>query len=262
MRLKSPVIAVIAIAACFSCSASAQDLRLGDMLQLGPDVELPPEILDTPLDSFVRQASDSSPIELSLTGSTLADQLAQIRPDESGADEAVSSGEESARGIRPKILRDADQPAEQLPLLEMLEDHTNPLFVAPGLGYPYGFTGPSGVLPSEFQTSSHFIPVEDRWRLGLEDSDRYGKGHPLMDGYLGVKGAWWDPYNQNVLKGDYPIIGQHTFLNITANNLTLFEGRQLPTPTTPFEATRNPGAAGFFGDPDQFLFINQTSLGD
>ena len=36
-----------------------------------------------------------------------------------------------------------------------------------------------------------------------------------MDDYPGVKGAWWDPYNQNVLKGDYPIIGQHTFLNLT-----------------------------------------------
>ncbi|MBI3328925.1 MAG: hypothetical protein HYZ81_19755 [Nitrospinae bacterium] len=25
-----------------------------------------------------------------------------------------------------------------------------------------------------------------------------------------VKGRWWDPYRQNVLKGDYPITGQHT----------------------------------------------------
>ncbi len=104
------------------------------------------------------------------------------------------------------------------------------------------------------------MPVFDRWRLGQQDSDRYGKGHPIMDDYPGIEGAWWDPYNQNVLKGDYPIIGQHTFLNITGISRTLFEARQLPTPTTPFEATRNPGAAEFFGDPDSFLFIQNTGL--
>ncbi len=81
-----------------------------------------------------------------------------------------------------------------------------------------------------------------------------------MDDYPGIKGAWWDPYNQNVLKGDYPIRGQHTFLNLTAISRTLFEARQLPTPTTPFEATRNPGAAEFFGDPDSFTFVQDTSL--
>jgi hypothetical protein len=256
MRLKSPVTVVLTIAACLCCyGATAQDLTLGDMLQLGPEVEMPPEILATPIDSMVLQASDSSPIEFSLSGGTLAERLGQIRPDDAESGDEAGGGE-----IRPKVLRDADEPAERLPIIAAGEDHTNPFVVAPGRGYPYGFTGPSGVLPTEFQTSSHFIPVEDRWRLGLEDSDRYGKGHPIMDGYLGVKGAWWDPYNQNVLKGDYPIIGQHTFLNLTAINFTLFEARQLPTPTTPFEATQNPGAAAFFGDPDQFLFVNLTSL--
>src|SRR5438128_6418123 len=29
---------------------------------------------------------------------------------------------------------------------------------------PPGYTGPSGVLPREAQESSHFVPVEDRWR--------------------------------------------------------------------------------------------------
>ncbi len=161
--------------------------------------------------------------------------------------------------IRPPVLRSVDEPAAQLPGIAEGEDHTNPLLRVPAQ-YPYGFTGPSGVQPTEVQTSSHFVPVEDRWRIGSPDWDRYGKGHPIMDDYPGVKGAWYDPYNENVLKGDFPIIGQHTFLRLTARSQTLIEGRQLPTPTTPFEATQNPGQGEFFGDPNQLLAVQQNSF--
>jgi hypothetical protein len=219
--------------------AIAQTPKLGDLIQLGPGVEIPEQVLETPVESNAQP------------GQSLA--VTYLFSDQIPADAGLFDE------IRPRVLRDADQPADRLPLIAPGEDHTHPLLRLPR-DTPYGFTGPSGVLPTEHQTSSHFVPVEDRWRLGMKDSDRYGKGHPIMDDYPGVKGAWWDPYNQNVLKGDYPIIGRHTYLNITGINLTLFESRQLPTPTTPFEATRNPGAAAFFGDPDSFTFINQTQL--
>jgi hypothetical protein len=167
--------------------------------------------------------------------------------------------DDESADIRPEVLRDAAEEALVLPPVAPVEDHTYPLIQVP-TKYPYGFTGPSGVQPTEVQTSSHFIPVEDRWRLGSYDWDRYGKGHPLMDDYPGVKGAWWDPYNENVLKGDYPIYGQHLFLRNTLRSQTLFEPRQLPTPTTPFEATRAPGQAEFYGDPDSVLTVQNTSL--
>ncbi len=250
MRFTSPAIAAITVALCLSdLSAYGQTSTLGDLLQLGPDVNIARQILDTPIDNRVIQASDRSSTDPPGSERTFAEMLVDIRP----ADEDLPSD------IRPKVLRGAGEPAERLPIIADGEDHTHPLIAAPR-GAPYGFTGPSGIKPTEFQTSNHFIPVEDRWRLGLPDSDRYGKGHPIMDDYPGIKGAWWDPYNQNVLKGDYPIIGQHTFLKLTGLNFTLFEARQLPTPTTPFEATRNPGATAFFGDPDQFLFVNQSAL--
>src|SRR5262249_39224164 len=102
---------------------------------------------------------------------------------------------------------------------------------------PLGFTGRSGVLPTEDQQSSHFVPVEDRWRSGFSQWDRYDRGHPFGDDYPYVEGQICDPYNQNVLKGDYPIIGQHTFLNVTGVAQTFQEYRQLPTATTPFEST-------------------------
>ncbi len=82
---------------------------------------------------------------------------------------------------------------------------------------PLGFTGPSSIVPREGQTSSHFVPIEDRWRIGLPEWDRYGLNHPPLDDYPYKLGRKHDPYHQNVLKGDYPIIGQHTFLNITAD---------------------------------------------
>jgi hypothetical protein len=159
----------------------------------------------------------------------------------------------------PKVLRDPSAEVEQLP---------NPLVTGPveptvyfePMDAPYGYSGPSGVLPTETQSTSRFDPVNDRWRIGFPDSDRYGKGHPFQDDYPGVEGTWWDPYNQNVLKGDYPVIGMDKFLRLTGRSLTLFEGRQVPTPTTPFEATRNPGSAEFFGDPDQYLFVQNSAL--
>ncbi len=125
---------------------------------------------------------------------------------------------------------------------------------------PLGFTGPSSVLPSEVQESDHFVPVEDRWRVGFPEWDRYGKGNPDVDDQPYETGHWWDPYNQNVLKGDYPVIGQHTFLNITATNEMLNEFREVPTGTTPFESTVGPNQQEFFGNPRQYLFANNLRL--
>lgn len=169
-------------------------------------------------------------------------------------------------------LFDQDPPTEQPEVLrpavprETGPDEFDPRYseappkVAPEFDPPLGFTGPSSVLPSETQQSEHFVPIEDRWRTGFPEWDRYGKGNPRMDDQPYEKGHWWDPYNQNVLKGDYPIIGQHTFFNITATENMLNEYRQVPTGTTPFESTVNPGQNEFFGRPDQYFFQNNLKL--
>ena len=44
-------------------------------------------------------------------------------------------------------------------------------------------------------------------------------------------GHWWDPYNQNKLKGDYPVIGKRTFFTFTGISDSLLEGRNLPVPS-------------------------------
>lgn len=161
--------------------------------------------------------------------------------------------------VFPEVLRGSQEDGLELPGTVGPIDWNTPFFQS-SRDRPYGYTGPSGITPSEQQTTSLFIPVEDRWRLGSPEDDRYGKGHPAQDDYLGIEGSLWDPYNQNVLKGDYPIFGQHTFLRTTVRNFTIFEGRQLPTPTTPFESTRNPSSAEFFGDPDSYFFYQNNSL--
>lgn len=121
---------------------------------------------------------------------------------------------------------------------------------------PLGFSGPSSVRPTERQTSGHFVPTPDRWRNGFTPWDRYDRGHPFNDDYPYVEGHWWDPYNLNVIKGDYPIYGQHTFLNVTASEVMINEFRKLPTATTPFESTARPNQEEFFGRPNQYFFTN------
>jgi hypothetical protein len=119
---------------------------------------------------------------------------------------------------------------------------------------PLGFAGPSGILPGEVQQDSHFVPVEDRWRLGFPVWDRYGRGHPLLEDYPFVAGRWWDTYTQHYLKGDYPILGQHTFLNLSGTSLSIFDGRQMPTDTPHLQAATNPAPEKFFARSDQFLY--------
>lgn len=128
---------------------------------------------------------------------------------------------------------------------------------------PNGFSGRSSVMNWEGAGNNHFVPEPDRWRSGFPLWDRYGPDHsvleprdPFEEDAPYVRGFRLNPYRQNVIKGDYPIIGQHTFLNITATSFSDFEFRQVPTPTTPFETTPDPGQEDFFGNPDQF-FYNQ-----
>ena len=124
---------------------------------------------------------------------------------------------------------------------------------------PTGYSGPSGITPAEPQTTPDFVPITDRWRIGTPTYDRYGRGHPFFEDYPSEPGNKLDPYNLNVLKGDYPIIGQNTFLEASFNSFTLFEGRRVPTQTGAFESTERPGEFPFFGHSNQFIFSQYTS---
>lgn len=159
----------------------------------------------------------------------------------------------------PKSIASPEMTTSSLPPPAPLLMPESPPYFRARFDAPLGYTGRSSVLPGETQSTDHFIPIEDRWRIGAPSWDRYGKGHPIVDDYPSMQGEWYDPYNQNVLKGDYPIIGQDTFLRLQFRQLNLFEYRQTPIPTTPFEATQNPGEIEFFGNPNQFFFTQYNS---
>ena len=165
-----------------------------------------------------------------------------------------SAPPENKESFRPRILAPRRSDSDlQTPELEPAQPAS---VLVPEFAAPFGFSGPSGVLPREDQQGSHFVPIEDRWRLGMPAWDRYGKEHPPVDDYPGVLGRWWDPYNLNVLKGDYPLVGQDTFLTVTGISQLVQELREVPTGTTPFESTLNPFSEEFFGDPEQFFSTN------
>jgi hypothetical protein len=84
-----------------------------------------------------------------------------------------------------------------------------------------------------------FAPLPDRWSIPFPDSPRIVKGRSI------------DPYNQNTLKGDKPVIGNHTFLVLTGIVEAPAELRRLPVGSG--VSTANPGELEFFGDGQQYF---------
>lgn len=104
--------------------------------------------------------------------------------------------------------------------------------------------GPFRPLPSDEDV---FSPVRNRWILGYPSYRRYDqKGE-----YPYVTGHFYNPFDRNKLKGDYPIFGNQTFLNVTVTSDTFADGRRLPTPSNLGSA--RPDSQNFFGKSGQFF---------
>jgi hypothetical protein len=122
----------------------------------------------------------------------------------------------------------------------------SPLGFAAGAPHPL-LAGPVRANPYE----TDFLPIMDRWRIGLPSGYQQN-----------VTGDLLDPYNQNVLKGDYAIPGtQDMFLFLTGTSDTLYENRTIPTPSN--LSSENPGKFGFFGQfRSQFVQQNFILSGE
>ena len=114
---------------------------------------------------------------------------------------------------------------------------------------PTGHAG-KDTVPSEPQTEQDRREARDRWRIGFPEYDRYGDRAARGRDIPFKKGRWWDPYNSSVLKGDYPIRGNETFLVLSAVSTTSIEQRRAPTPSD--VSSDEPNSAEFFGQPEQF----------
>jgi hypothetical protein len=123
--------------------------------------------------------------------------------------------------------------------------------------YPGARSVPPEISPTEAPPeivppdSANFRTEADRWWIPMPEWRRYA-GQPDAP-Y--VKGHWYDPFNRNRFKGDYPIFGQQWFLNFTGESITSVEARRLNLPS---------GASGaggnnfpFFGRGEQ-SFSSQT----
>jgi hypothetical protein len=132
--------------------------------------------------------------------------------------------------------------------LDFQAEKKEPPAPSPGpINEPPGYAGKQSV-PSEPQTTPDRQNVRDRWRIGFPEYDRYGDKGARGRDIPFKKGRWYDPYHQSVLKGDYPIIGNKTFMVLSAVSNSPLELNRTPKPSDVSSA--RPGSAEFFGKPE------------
>ncbi|HRC85061.1 MAG TPA: hypothetical protein PK413_05590 [Thermoanaerobaculia bacterium] len=98
---------------------------------------------------------------------------------------------------------------------------------------------PEGYQEPAQLENGDFLEMPDRWRIAPPPYE------------INARPSRFDPYNQNVLKGDYPIAGQDLFLVVTATADTLVDAFTLPTPSG--ASADRPGSLSFFGRDGQLL---------
>ncbi len=105
---------------------------------------------------------------------------------------------------------------------------------------PFGEPAPRFSTPEQLNSSAAET-MTDRWRIVPPpyELDEHSRGK-------------YDPYNQNLYKGDYPFRGKDTFLVLTGISDTLAESRTLPTPSG--VSAVHPSSLSFFGNDDQNVF--------
>ncbi|HEX8115638.1 MAG TPA: carboxypeptidase-like regulatory domain-containing protein, partial [Pyrinomonadaceae bacterium] len=125
-------------------------------------------------------------------------------------------------------------------------------------GDPNGYAGSSSVK-TEAPTRPDRVPVRDRWRVGFPEYQRYGGVSSGRD-ILFRRGGAFNPYDQSILKGDYPIFGQHVFMILSGTSFTAVQQQRTPIPSNPSSA--RPGSAEAFGKPEVLAFnqVFQLSL--
>jgi hypothetical protein len=105
------------------------------------------------------------------------------------------------------------------------------------LGTP--LINPDQVAPPQASLPRESLPVPDRWRIMQALDFRF---------------PFFDPYHQNVLKGDLPVLpgllGPDWFFNLGLISDTTYEMRRLPIPVAP-QTSAQAGALNVFGTDGQ-----------
>lgn len=109
----------------------------------------------------------------------------------------------------------------------------------------YKEQNPDAIDPAPVDQVGEFVPLPDRWRI--------------MEA-LGFKFPWYDPYNQNIWKGDKPIHGEDWFLSLLGISDTIVEPRSTPFPTG-ITSSDDPGQNDIFSGGDQTIFAQTFLVG-
>ena len=109
----------------------------------------------------------------------------------------------------------------------------------------------------QFAYPSNTVPVPDRWRIGFAPWKRYTSGS-IESPYESPQTFLWYPYQQSLLKGDVPIIGQNIFLDLTAAAESVTEFKRVPTASG--VSTAAAGEYDFYGESEALSIQNNLAF--
>jgi Carboxypeptidase regulatory-like domain len=110
---------------------------------------------------------------------------------------------------------------------------------------------PPALRPAAPEIVQDYIPTPDRWRLEFPAWNRYPEN---IEGEIPFEpGPGLNPYKQNRLKGDYPIIGNEIFFVFTGVSEIPFEYRKVPT--VGGVSGERPNSEPFFGEGEQWATL-------
>ena len=137
-------------------------------------------------------------------------------------------------GVQAQSNAPVESATNQPSAIELRRAQTEPL------QYELPPIDPAQVMPPSALDARVSLSVPDRWRI-MES--------------LGVRDRWWDPYNQNTIKGDKPWQalkewGPDWFLALGAVSDTLVELRRLPTGAGA-QSSESPATYNVFGRDSQ-----------
>jgi len=112
-----------------------------------------------------------------------------------------------------------------------------------------------GDTETEAATGSDRREVRDRWRIAFPEYDRYGDKGARGRDIPFRRNSWYNPYDRNVLKGDFPVFGDDYFMILSGVSTTGVEIRRTPSGNN--VSSQDPNSNNFFGRPESFS-INET----
>src|SRR5262249_27991579 len=101
--------------------------------------------------------------------------------------------------------------------------------------------------PEAFPDANVMSQEPDRWNTSMPAWRRYTRNGEFPY----TSSHWWDPFNQNRIKGDKPVFGQATFFKFTGTSTTALDAGRFFVPSG--VSAVNPGSSQFFGRGGQGL---------